>query len=210
MPMNPGPTDVLIVTDLQVDFLPGGRLAVAGGDEIVDPINRLAERFANVVVTQDWHPADHVSFASNHKGKKPFETMDLAYGTQVLWPDHCVIGSPGAEFAPGVNLPHAQLVIRKGFHREVDSYSGFCEADRRTVTGLAGYLRERNLSRVFLCGLATDFCVGWTALDARAAGFETVVIRDACRAIDTEGSLERAWADMREAGVVRTTISQIA
>jgi nicotinamidase/pyrazinamidase len=197
------PDDVLIVVDLQNDFLPGGSLAVAGGNEVIAPIEALAPRFANLLMTQDWHPADHVSFASNHPGKQPFETIELPYGTQVLWPDHCIIDSPGADFAPGLSLPGAQLVIRKGFRRAVDSYSGFREADRTTPTGLAGYLRERALRRVFLCGLATDFCVGWTALDARAAGFETFVIEDACRGIDTAGSLARAWSDMAAAGVGR-------
>lgn len=199
--------DCLVVVDLQVDFLPGGRLAVAGGDEIVAPVERLGGRFANVVMTQDWHPAGHISFASSHPGRQPFETIALDYGPQVLWPDHCVIGSAGAGFAPGLALPGAQLVIRKGFRRAVDSYSGFREADRRTPTGLAGYLNERGLRRLFLCGLATDFCVAWTALDARAAGFEAIVIEDACRAIDTAGSLDRAWQDMDAAGVGRATLA---
>jgi nicotinamidase/pyrazinamidase len=195
--------DVLVVVDVQNDFLPGGALAVAGGGEIVAPIEGLAARFANIAMTQDWHPADHVSFASQHPGRTPFETIELAYGTQVLWPDHCVMGSDGAAFAPGLRLDRAQLIIRKGFRRGVDSYSGFREADRRTVTGLAGYLEERGLKRLFVCGLATDFCVGWTALDARAAGFEALVVEDLCRAIDTGGSLDKAWADMTAAGVER-------
>ena len=209
MTIVPGPGDVLVVVDLQNDFLPGGGLAVAGGDEIIAPIEQLARRFASVVMTQDWHPADHISFASNHPGKRPFDTIELAYGPQVLWPDHCVIGSAGAAFAPSLRLPGSQMIIRKGFRREVDSYSGFREADRKTVTGLAGYLRERGLGRVFLCGLATDFCVGWTALDARSAGFDAIVIEDACRAIDAGGSLAKAWSDMADAGVRRTTISEI-
>jgi len=209
MPMTPGPRDVLIVVDLQNDFLPGGSLAVAGGDEIIAPIEQLARRFSNVVMTQDWHPADHISFASNHAGKHPFETIELSYGTQVLWPDHCVIGTNGAAFAPGLGLPGSQMIIRKGFHRDVDSYSGFREADRKTTTGLAGYLRERDFGRVFVVGLATDFCVGWTALDARAASFEAIVIEDACRAIDANGSLAKAWADMSAAGVGRTTLAEI-
>jgi len=208
--MRPRPDDVLIVVDMQNDFLPGGSLAVAGGDEIVAPINRLGASFQNVVMTQDWHPADHVSFASNHPGKAAFETIELPYGTQVLWPDHCVIGSPGAAFGPGLDLPHAQLVIRKGFHRSVDSYSGFREADRKTQTGLAGYLTERGFKRLFVCGLATDFCVGWTALDARSAGFETHVIEDATRGIDTMGSLARAWSDMDAAGVKRVRVEDLA
>ena len=202
-------TDCLVVVDVQVDFLPGGRLAVARGDEVIAPIERIAPRFAKVVMTQDWHPADHISFASNHDGKEPFETIELPYGTQVLWPDHCVIGSPGAEFAPGLELPNAQLVIRKGFHRDVDSYSGFREADRVTPTGLAGYLHERGAGRLFVCGLATDFCVAWTALDARAAGFETCIVEDACRAIDTNGSLAQAWADLDAAGVGRIVSTEI-
>ena len=210
MPIHPREDDVLVVVDLQNDFLPGGSLAVAGGNEIVAPIEALAGRFANVVMTQDWHPADHDSFASNHPGRNPFETIELSYGVQVLWPDHCVMGSKGADFAPGLRLPGAQLVIRKGFRPGVDSYSGFREADRKTVTGLAGYLRERGLQRVFLCGLATDFCVGWTAIDARAAGFEALVIEDACRAIDNAGSLDRAWSDMTAAGVQRITSGNIA
>jgi nicotinamidase/pyrazinamidase len=206
--IHPGAHDAVIVVDMQNDFLPGGSLAVAGGNEIVAPINRLGASFQNVVMTQDWHPADHVSFASNHPGKAAFETIELPYGTQVLWPDHCVIGSPGAAFAPGLRLGHAQLVIRKGFHRSVDSYSGFREADRKTPTGLAGYLRERGFKRLFVCGLATDFCVGWTALDARSAGFETYVIEDATRGIDTMGSLARAWSDMDAAGVRRVRVAE--
>jgi nicotinamidase/pyrazinamidase len=209
MAIAPRPDDVLVVVDMQNDFLPGGSLAVAGGHEIIHPIEGLAERFDNLVMTQDWHPADHVSFASNHPGKQPFETIELSYGTQVLWPDHCVVGSPGAAFAPGLRLPGAQLVIRKGFRRAVDSYSGFREADRRTPTGLAGYLRERGLTRLFICGLATDFCVGWTAIDARAEGFDTYVVEDACRAIDTAGSLARAWNDMAAAGVGRIATRDI-
>lgn len=203
MPITPGPRDVLVVVDMQNDFLPGGSLAVAGGDEIVAPINRLAQEFENVVMTQDWHPAGHISFASSHPGKSPFETIELGYGTQVLWPDHCVVGSTGAEFTPGLDLPGAQLVVRKGYHPDVDSYSGFREADRKTLTGLAGYLRERGLDRLFVCGVATDFCVGWTAVDARTAGFETYVIDDASRGIDAAGSLAKARVDMAAAGVRR-------
>jgi nicotinamidase/pyrazinamidase len=158
------PGDVLIAVDIQYDFLPGGSLAVAGGDEIIPLVNRLGRTFANVVMTQDWHPADHVSFASNHPGKAPFETIELGYGTQVLWPPHCMWETRGAELADDLDLPHGQLVIRKGYNRGVDSYSGFQEADRATKTGLEGYLRERGLGRVFVVGLATDFCVCWTAL----------------------------------------------
>jgi nicotinamidase/pyrazinamidase len=195
----------LIVVDVQNDFMPGGALAVPQGDEVVPVINRLAARFDNVVFTQDWHPRGHASFASSHPGKKPFETIDLPYGKQVLWPDHCVQGTHGAAFHAALDATKAQLVIRKGFHRDIDSYSGFVEADRKTSTGLAGYLRERGFTSLFVCGLATDFCVAWTALDGRAAGLEVSVIEDACRAIDLEGSLARAWTDMHAAGVKQTT-----
>lgn len=202
--------ECLIVVDVQNDFLPGGALAVPRGDEVVGVINRLGSRFTRVILTQDWHPAGHASFASSHPGRKPFETTRLAYGEQLLWPDHCVQGSAGAEFAAGLALPRAQAVIRKGYDAAVDSYSAFVEADRRTPTGLAGYLRERGLRRLFLCGLATDFCVAWSALDARAAGFETAVVEDACRAIDLDGSLARAWEEMTRAGVRRVASAAIA
>ncbi|MHA6299553.1 bifunctional nicotinamidase/pyrazinamidase [Devosia sp. CAU 1758] len=197
------PEDVLVVVDVQYDFLPGGSLAVAGGDEIVPLINRLAKKFKNVVLTQDWHPADHISFASQHAGKAPFETITLHYGMQVLWPDHCVWGTHGAELSKDLDIPHAQLIIRKGYNRAIDSYSGFQEADRETTTGLAGYLNERDVGRLFVVGLATDFCVAWTALDGVAGGFDVTVIEDATRAIDANGSLAKAWADMGEAGVQR-------
>jgi nicotinamidase/pyrazinamidase len=197
------PQDVLVVVDVQYDFLPGGSLAVAGGDEIVPLVNKLAGRFSNVVLTQDWHPADHISFASQHAGKAPFETIELDYGTQVLWPDHCVWQTKGAELSRDLNIPHAQLIIRKGYNRAIDSYSGFQEADRETLTGLAGYLNERDVGRLFVVGLATDFCVAWTALDGAAGGFDVTVIEDATRAIDANGSLEQAWADMEAAGVSR-------
>lgn len=197
------PEDVLVVVDVQYDFLPGGNLAVAGGDEVVPLINALAKKFKNVILTQDWHPADHISFASQHSGKSPFDTVDLDYGTQVLWPDHCVWATHGAELSADLDIPHAQLIIRKGFNRAIDSYSGFQEADRQTVTGLAGYLNERDAGRLFVTGLATDFCVAWTALDGAAAGFDVTVIEDATRAIDSNGSLAKAWADMEEAGVER-------
>jgi nicotinamidase/pyrazinamidase len=197
----------LIVIDVQNDFCPGGALAVPKGDEVVPVINRLAARFDNVVLTQDWHPRGHASFASSHPGKKPFEAVELPYGEQVLWPDHCVQGTRGAAFHEGLEPGKAQLVIRKGFHRDIDSYSAFLEADCKTTTGLAGYLKERGLKSLFVCGLATDFCVAWTALDARKAGFEVSVIEDACRAIDLQGSLERAWAEMASAGVKRINSS---
>ena len=181
--------------------MPGGALAVPRGDEIVPLVNRLGARFANVVLTQDWHPREHISFASAHPGRKPFETIRLAYGEQVLWPPHCVQGTQGAALHAKLDIPHAQLVIRKGHHREIDSYSAFLEADRKTTTGLAGYLKERGLRELCVCGLATDFCVAWTALDARAAGFDVSVIEDACRAIDLQGSCAKAWEDMTRAGV---------
>ncbi len=192
---------VLLVIDVQNDFLPGGALAVPRGDEVIAPINRLATRFANVILTQDWHPANHVSFASHHAGRKPYETIELPYGRQVLWPDHCVQGTRGAQLADALQATGAQAVIRKGFHAHTDSYSAFVEADRVTPTGLAGLLRERGIRRVFCCGLATDFCVAWSALDAQAAGFETTVIDDACRAIDAGGSLAAALRDLGAAGV---------
>jgi nicotinamidase/pyrazinamidase len=199
----------LIVVDVQNDFCPGGALAVPKGDEVVPLINRLAARFDNVVLTQDWHPRGHASFASSHPGRKPFETIDLPYGRQVLWPDHCVQGTHGADFHPRLALGPARLIVRKGFHREVDSYSGFLEADRETTTGLAGYLKEKGFQHLFVCGLATDFCVAWTALDARATGFEVTVVEDACRAIDLEGSLEQARRDLRAAGVILATSQDV-
>ncbi len=204
-----GGSDALIVVDVQNSFIPGGSLAVQGGDEVVPVVNRLAPRFAHVVLTQDWHPAGHRSFASSHPGKKPFETARLPYGEQVLWPDHCVQGTEGAELHKDLSVPNAQLVIRKGCNRDVDSYSAFIEADRTTRTGLEGYLRERGVRRVFVCGLATDFCVAWTALDARDLGFEVAVVEDACRAIDNQGSLAEAWRRMDEAGVERVNSSQL-
>jgi len=196
-------SDVLLIVDVQNDFLPGGALAVPDGDAVIPPINRLARAFEHVVITQDWHPPGHISFAASHKGRAAFETIDLPYGNQVLWPVHCVQGTAGAALASALDVPHAQLIIRKGFHTHIDSYSAFMEADRRTPTGLAGYLREHGFTRVLVTGLATDFCVACTALDGRAAGFEVSVMEDACRAIDLEGSLARAWKDMEQAGVVR-------
>ena len=207
---KPGATDALLVIDVQNCFTPGGSLAVKEGDAIVPVINKLAKAFANVVVTQDWHTVDHVSFASQHQGKKPFETVKLKYGTQVLWPDHCVQGTDGAALHKDLSIPHAQLVIRKGFHKDTDSYSAFLEADRKTTTGLAGYFKARGIRRVYLAGLATDFCVAWSALDARKAGFQAGVVEDACRGIDLNGSLAKAWADMGKAGVKRLNSSEIA
>ena len=191
----------LIVVDLQVDFCPGGALAVAGGDEIVGPVNALMAEHDAVVLTQDWHPADHSSFASNHSGAQPFGTATLPYGDQVLWPDHCVIGSDGAAFHPGLDLRRADLIVRKGFRREIDSYSAFFENDRRTPTGLAGYLRDHGLTDLRFVGLAHDFCVAWSALDAARLGFSPTVIEGATRAIDLNGSREAAQAAMRAAGV---------
>ena len=200
----------LLVIDVQNCFLPGGSLAVKDGEQVVPVINRIAKGFANVVMTQDWHTAGHISFASSHAGKKPFEIIDLAYGKQVLWPDHCVQGTDGASLSKDLSIPQAGLVIRKGFHKDVDSYSAFTEADRKTTTGLAAYLKARKLKRLFVAGLATDFCVAWTALDARKAGFETYVVEDACRGIDTQGSLTKAWTDMAKAGVKRIQSTDIA
>jgi len=207
--IKPGPKDVLIVVDVQNDFCPGGRLAVQKGDEVVPLVNALAEGFENVVLTQDWHPSGHQSFATSHPGRKPFDSIRLAYGEQILWPDHCVQGSDGAALHKDLSVPHAQLIVRKGFHKEVDSYSAFLEADRKTRTGLEGYLDERGIGRVFVCGLATDFCVAWTALDARRLKFDAVVVEDACRAIDTQGSLAAAWERMAKAGVRRIRSGEI-
>lgn len=207
--MRPGPDDCLLVVDVQNDFMPGGALAVPHGDEIVPVVNRLARVFPHVVLTQDWHPADHVSFAANHAGAEPFQMLALPYGQQVLWPVHCVQDTEGSAFHAGLDVPHARLVIRKGHHAGVDSYSAFLEADRSTRTGLAGYLREHGVKRVFLAGLATDYCVAWSALDARAAGFEAVLIEDACRAIDLNGSLAQAWQDLAAAGVKRIQSAEL-
>jgi nicotinamidase/pyrazinamidase len=193
--------DALLVIDVQNDFCPGGGLAVAAGDAVVPLINGWMPRFDEVLLTQDWHPPGHRSFASAHPGRTPFETVQMPYGAQTLWPDHCVQGTPGADFHPGLNTTPARLVIRKGFRPAIDSYSAFFENDRSTPTGLTGYLRERGLKRLFLCGLATDFCVAYSALDARAQGFEVTVLLDACRAIDLGGSLDAALAQMRQTGV---------
>ena len=201
---------VLLVIDVQNCFLPGGSLAVKDGDQVVPVINRIAKAFANVVMTQDWHTPGHVSFASSHAGNKPFDVIDLSYGKQVLWPDHCVQGTEGAALSKDLAIPQAGLILRKGFHQDVDSYSAFTEADGKTSTGLAKYLEARGLQRIFVAGLATDFCVAWTALDARKAGLETYVIEDACRGIDTQGSLAKAWTDMAQAGVKRIQSGDLA
>lgn len=194
--------EVLIVVDAQRDFCPGGALAVPDGEQIMPAINRLAARFRRVVLTQDWHPPGHLSFASAHRGRQPFDTIAAVYGPQTLWPDHCVQGSDGAAFHPVLDIPHVELVIRKGYHPAIDSYSAFRENDKQTPTGLAGYLRERGFNRVTLCGLALDYCVLYSALDARAAGFETAVALEASRGIDLDGSLTKALDQMRQAGVV--------
>lgn len=203
--MTPHPldraTDVLLVVDVQNDFCSGGRLAVPGGEAVVRPANRLMARFDHVVLTQDWHPAGHLSFASAHPGRRPYETVDLDYGPQILWPDHCVQGTPGADFHPDLNLVRTELVLRKGFDRRIDSYSAFFENDRTTATGLAGYLRDRGLRRVFLAGLAFDFCVLWSAEDACRQGFDAVVIEDACRALDIDGSQAEARRRLAAAGI---------
>lgn len=208
--IKPDAKSALIVVDVQNCFVDGGTLPVKGGAEVVPVINKLASHFQNIVVTQDWHTPGHASFASTHAGKKPFEAIGLSYGTQVLWPDHCVQGSDDAALHKDLKLPTAQLIIRKGFHKDVDSYSAFEEADRKTATGLAAYLKARNIDTVFVTGLATDFCVAWTALDARKLGFTTYVIEDATRAIDLNGSLAAAWKQMAEAGVKRIQASDIA
>jgi nicotinamidase/pyrazinamidase len=195
--------DLLLIIDVQNDFCPGGALAVADGEAVVPVINRLAGRFGHVVLTQDWHPSGHSSFATSHPGSAAFETIAMPYGQQTLWPDHCVQGTPGAAFHPQLQTERAELVIRKGFRNAIDSYSAFYENDRSTPTGLAGYLRERGLRRVFLAGLATDFCVHYSAVDARRLGFDTVLIEDGCRAIDLAGSLDMAFAAMAAAGVQR-------
>ncbi|HEY8504047.1 MAG TPA: bifunctional nicotinamidase/pyrazinamidase, partial [Gemmataceae bacterium] len=202
-PARPTENRVLLVVDIQNDFCPGGALAVPEGDQVVPVINKLSRRFAHVILTQDWHRPDHLSFASSHPGRKPLERIELPYGEQILWPDHCVQGTPGADFHPDLDVVNCELILRKGYNREIDSYSAFFENDRQTPTGLAGYLRERGLTRLFLVGLATDFCVAYSALDARKLGFEVTVIEAGCRGIDVDGSLEAAWREMEEAGVVR-------
>jgi nicotinamidase/pyrazinamidase len=194
-------SDVLIVIDVQNDFCPGGALAVPHGDEVVAPIVHMAPLFAHTILTQDWHPADHNSFAASHPGKKPYESIELSYGAQTLWPLHCVQETPGADFHSALYLPAAEMILRKGFRPQVDSYSAFFENDHATATGLAGYLRERGLRRVFLAGLAYDYCVGYSALDARRMGFSAVVLRDACRAIDLNGSVDAMEVQFAEAGV---------
>ncbi|HZD91573.1 MAG TPA: bifunctional nicotinamidase/pyrazinamidase [Pseudolabrys sp.] len=198
---NIGERDVFLVVDVQNDFCPGGGLGVTNGDEVVPVVNRLAKLFPHVVLTQDWHPAGHASFASSHPGRKPYEYIEAPYGAQILWPDHCVQGTRGAEFRRDLNIPHAELILRKGYHRAIDSYSAFYENDRTTPTGLGGYLRERGFRRVFVAGLAFDFCVRYSAEDARRKGFETIVFEDACRAIDVEGSADATRVLFKEHGI---------
>jgi nicotinamidase/pyrazinamidase len=208
--VKPDAASALIVVDVQNCFVTGGTLPVKGGEEVVPVINRLAGSFENVVVTQDWHTKGHASFASAHAGKKPFETAKMPYGTQVLWPDHCVQGTDDAALHKDLTLPTAQVIVRKGYHQSVDSYSAFTEADGKTPTGLGGYLKQRGIKRVFVTGLATDFCVAWTAMDARKAGFEVYVIEDATRAIDLNGSLAAAWKQMTAKGVKRIQSGDLA
>jgi nicotinamidase/pyrazinamidase len=210
MTISMGDPDVFLVVDVQNDFCPGGNLAVPGGDAVVPVINALAPRFKHVVLTQDWHPAGHQSFASSHPGRKAYETITVAYGPQILWPDHCVQGTPGAEFRGDLDIPHAALVIRKGFRPQIDSYSALYENDRTTPTGLAGYLRERGLKRIFVAGLALDFCVRYSAEDAKREGFDVVVIEDACRGIDVGGSVAATLAAFAALGITTTASSSIA
>jgi nicotinamidase/pyrazinamidase len=207
-------TDVLLVIDLQNDFCPavngeGGALAVAGGDEILPLVNSLAAKFAHVVLTQDWHPAGHISFASAHPGAEPYSNFAAPYGPQTLWPDHCVQGSPGAALHPGLSVPHAELILRKGFRRDIDSYSAFLENDHTTPTGLAGYLRERGLKRLFLCGLAYDYCVRYSAIDGTALDFECLVVEDASRAVNLPDSVRATDQAFEEAGVRRIRSAEV-
>jgi nicotinamidase/pyrazinamidase len=204
-----GNTDVLIAVDLQNDFCPGGSLSVPRGHEVVPLINRLAKHFEHVVLTQDWHPADHLSFASAHLGKKPYETIVVDYGPQILWPDHCVQATRGAEFHKDLRVLHASLVLRKGHHRDIDSYSTFYENDRKTPTGLVGYLRERGFTRVFLAGLAFDFCVRYSAEDAHREEFDVVIFEDACRGIDVNGSMKATRESFRTLGIVTITMAAL-
>jgi len=204
------PQDVLLVVDIQNDFCPGGALSVPEGDRVIEVIHAAAPHFAHIILTQDWHPAGHSSFASSHPGRQSYDQVELSYGLQTLWPDHCVQGSRGAEFHPALSLPQAELILRKGFRPLIDSYSAFFENDRTTPTGLAGYLRERGLSRVFLAGLAYDFCVAFSALDARRLGFGAVVLADACRAINLDGSVDRTRGRFAQAGVVEAATSALS
>lgn len=194
----------LLILDVQNDFCPGGALAVADGDAIIPLVNRLAQNYETVVLTQDWHPADHISFAAQHPGAQPFGQITLPYGLQTLWPTHCVMATKGAELHPDLSVPQASLILRKGSHRTVDSYSAFLEADRTTKTGLDGYLTSRGITELHLCGLATDFCVAWSAEDAVAFGLKVTIFENACRAIDLDDSLNAAWTRLAKAGVTRS------
>lgn len=199
----------LIVVDVQNGFTSGGNLEVAHAEQIIPTINQLARHFDNIVLTQDWHPENHISFVENHPNRKAYELIQLDYGPQVLWPSHCVQGSKDAEFHPDLNIPTAQLIIRKGFRSQIDSYSAFMEADHKTTTGLAGYLKERGINTVYIVGIATDFCVAWTAMDAAKLGFKAFVISDATKAIDLQGSLQHAWQEMLAVGVKRVISKEI-
>jgi len=192
----------LLVIDVQNDFCPGGALAVTEGDQVIQPINSMIDRFQNIILTQDWHPENHISFANQHAGASPFETISLDYGEQTLWPPHCVAASNGANFHPSLNVNAAQMTVRKGFRANIDSYSAFFENDQSTPTGLHGYLQDRSIKKLVLCGLATDYCVAWSALDAAKLGYETSVVLPACRAIDLAGSLNKQLDNMRDAGIV--------
>jgi nicotinamidase/pyrazinamidase len=210
--MSPASHDLLLVIDVQRDFCPGGRLAIADGDAVVPAINRIAGSFEHIVLTQDWHPANHTSFASQHDGKQPFDQIELGYGLQTLWPDHCVQNTPGADFHPDLSpevLTRVELILRKGFRAEIDSYSAFLENDKQTTTGLAGYLRERGFERIFIAGLAYDYCVRFSAVDAVRAGFETWVIQDACRSVGPASSMEAATREFEQTGVNRITIAEL-
>lgn len=197
------PTDALLVIDLQNDFMPGGALAVNDGDQLVPIINALAASFPHVILTQDWHTPNHISFASSHTNKRPYETIEVPYGAQTLWPDHCLRNTPGSALHPGLDIPHAELILRKGFRRHIDSYSAFLENDHVTPTGLTGYLRERGITRLFLCGLAYDFCVRYSAIDGYKLGFEAVVLEDACRPVALPGSVDETNRQLAEHGIQR-------
>jgi len=199
----------LIIVDVQLDFCPGGALAVNDGAAVVPKINRLTPFFPTVVLTQDWHPSGHTSFASTHVGAEPFSSMDMPYGSQILWPDHCIQGTQGSAFHPDLDVLRAQMIVRKGFRPDIDSYSAFFENDQKTPTGLAGYLSSRGVTHVYLCGLATDFCVCWSALDARKLGLEATLLEDACRSIDLNGSLNAAMEQMKKAGVRIDTVDNL-
>jgi len=208
MPITPGPQDALLVIDVQNDFMPGGTLPVTDGDAVVSTINALAKKFDHVILTQDWHPHQHISFATTHD-KQPYETINVAYGYQTLWPEHVLQHTEGAAFHPALHIPHAELILRKGFRPHIDSYSAFLENDHTTPTGLAGYLRERELSRLFLCGLAYDFCVRYSALDGKSLGFETIVIEDATRSVDLPGSVSATNAAFADANILRIQSTEL-